>query len=117
MNFTHAWGGAVAITRDWEPYVIWDRTSGIGRLGGYAGDGVTMSYLSARALAAEITEREDESRSLHFVNRAIRQWEPEPLRYLAVNTLVELNGIADREERLTGRPSYLERIIAPTILR
>ena len=117
VKFTHAWGGAVAITRDWEPYVIWDRTRGIGRLGGYAGDGVTMSYLSARALAAEITERDDESRSLHFVNRAIRQWEPEPLRYLAVNTLVELNSIADYEERFTGRPSYLERIIAPTILR
>ena len=117
VQFTHAWGGAVAITRDWEPYAIWDKEKGFGRIGGYAGDGVTMSYLAARALAAEIIERDDESRLLHFVNRAIRQWEPEPLRYLAVNTLVELNGVADREERFTGRPSYLERIIAPMILR
>lgn len=117
IRFTHAWGGAVAITRDWEPYAIWDKKNQFGRIGGYAGDGVTMSYLASRALAAEISEHEDESRELHFVNRAIRQWEPEPLRYLAVNTLVELNGIADFEERVTGRPSYLERIIAPTILR
>lgn len=117
FRFTHAWGGAVAITRDWEPYVFWDRVSGRGALGGYAGDGVTMSYLAAKALAGEILDKQSEARNLHFVNRRVRNWEPEPLRYLAVNSLVKLSGISDREEAITGRPSILERVIAPVILR
>lgn len=117
VRFTHAWGGAVAITRDWEPYVIWDRTRAVGRLGGYAGDGVTMSYLAAKSLAAEITDSPSSLRELHFINRPIRPWEPEPLRYLAVNSLVKLSAMADREERVTGRPSVLNRVIAPVILR
>jgi glycine/D-amino acid oxidase-like deaminating enzyme len=116
-SFTHAWGGAVAITRNWEPYVQYNHTSGFGRLGGYAGDGVTMSYLSARILAHLITEKESEITQLHFVNRMIRKWEPEPLRYLGVNSLVKLSGIADKEEARTGRPSMVSRIIAPLILR
>jgi len=47
----------------------------------------------------------------------IRKWEPEPLRYLGVNSLVKLSGIADKEEARTGRPSMVSRIIAPLILR
>lgn len=117
IEFTHEWGGAVAITRDWEPYVHWNKASGLGRLGGYAGDGVTMSYLAAKILAAEILELDSDLRSLHFVNRAIRKWEPEPLRYLGVNTLVKLSSFADREERITGRASLLNRVIEPLILR
>ncbi|NCW35398.1 MAG: hypothetical protein EBV91_05550, partial [Actinobacteria bacterium] len=87
VKFTHSWGGAVAITRDWEPYVLWNKETGRARLGGYAGDGVTMSYLAANTLAHEILEIESRFRKLHFVNRPIRQWEPEPLRYLAINSL------------------------------
>ncbi|NDE71386.1 MAG: FAD-dependent oxidoreductase [Actinobacteria bacterium] len=117
VKFTHAWGGAVAITRDWEPYLIWDGKSGFGKIGGYAGDGVTMSYLAAKALVAEISESSSPLRDLHFINRTIKKWEPEPLRYIAVNSLVKLSGIADKEERLTGRPSLLNRVIAPLILR
>ena len=117
VKFTHSWGGAVAITRDWEPYVLWNKETGRARLGGYAGDGVTMSYLAANTLAHEILEIESRFRKLHFVNRPIRQWEPEPLRYLAINSLVKLSDIADAEERMTRRPSFLSRIIEPLILR
>ena len=117
VAFTHAWGGAVAITRNWEPYLQWDRMRGVGRLGGYAGDGVTMSYLAAKIMATLICDDRSELAELHFVNQKIRQWEPEPLRYIAVNSLVKLSGVADSEERLTGRPSVLNSIIAPLILR
>lgn len=116
-NFTHEWGGAVAITRDWEPYLIWDQQSRFGKIGGYAGDGVTMSYLAAKTLAHEMLECESSLRELHFINRKIRKWEPEPLRYIAVNSMVKLSAMADREEALTGRPSHLNRVIAPLILR
>jgi glycine/D-amino acid oxidase-like deaminating enzyme len=117
IAFTHAWGGAVAITRDWEPYVQFDASSGFGRLGGYAGDGVTMSFLASKILANLITANPDPVTQLHFVNRTIRKWEPEPLRYIAVNSLVKLSGVADKEEVKTTRPSVVSRIIAPLILR
>ena len=116
-KFTHEWGGAVAITRNWEPYVHFDAETGFGRLGGYAGDGVTMSYLASKILASLIESKSDPITELHFVNRKIRQWEPEPLRYLAVNSMVKLSGIADKEEGRTGRPSVVSKIIAPLILR
>ena len=116
-RFTHAWGGAVAITRNWEPYVRFDAETGFGRLGGYAGDGVTMSYLASKILAHLIESKSDPVTELHFVNRKIRQWEPEPLRYIAVNSMVKLSGIADKEESRSGRPSVVSRIIAPLILR
>ena len=95
----------------------WDRVSGFGRLGGYAGDGVSMSYLSAKILAQEILERPTELRTLHFVNRKIRKWEIEPIRYLGVNALMKLSGLADKEERITNRKSWIERVISPLILR
>ena len=110
IRFTHSWGGAVAITRDWEPFLIWNRREGIGKIGGYVGDGVTMSYLAAKTLAGEILEIDSPLRKLHFINRKIRKWEPEPLRYLGVNSLVKLSAIADREESLTGRASVVNRV-------
>ena len=116
-KFTHSWGGAVAITRNWEPYLQYDRKQGFGRLGGYAGDGVTMSYLSGKIMAAEILDRKLELRKLHFVNQPISKWEPEPLRYLAVNSLVQLSNLADFEESISDRPSLLNKVIEPLILR
>jgi hypothetical protein len=91
--------------------------SGFGRLGGYAGDGVTMSYLAAKILAHLIENSSHPITNLHFVNRRIRQWEPEPLRYIAVNSLVKLSGFADKEEKLSARPSVVSKIIAQLILR
>lgn len=116
-KFTHSWGGAVAITRNWEPYLQYDRKKGFGRLGGYAGDGVTMSYLAGKIMAAEVLDRKIELRKLHFVNQPIRNWEPEPIRYLAVNSLVQLSNLADLEESKSGKPSLLNKVIEPLILR
>ena len=116
-RFTHSWGGAVAITRNWEPYLQFDHKSGFGRLGGYAGDGVTMSHLAGKIMAAEILDKKLPVRNLHFVNQPIRKWELEPLRYLAVNSLVQLSNLADFEESRTGKPSLLNRVIEPLILR
>ena len=117
VKFTHSWGGPVAVTRNWEPYVQWNPRHGFGSLGGYAGDGVTMSYLAGKILSEEILDVGSELRELHFVNQRIRKWEPEPIRYLGVNALIKLSGIADIEERITGRASYLNRVIEPLILR
>ena len=109
LRFTHAWGGAVGITRDWAPYVQWNGRVAV--LGGYAGDGVTLSYLAANSVADLITRKNSERTQLPFVNSHIRNWEFEPLRWLGVNTAIRLSELADVEERITQRPSVIGKIV------
>jgi len=45
------------------------------------------------------------------------KWEPEPLRVIAVNAVVAASALADREERLTERPSRLMAAMARLGLR
>jgi glycine/D-amino acid oxidase-like deaminating enzyme len=111
FEFTHAWGGAVGVTRDWAPYV---RTrKGYGEMGGYAGDGVTISYLAAGAMADLITKEKSVRTSLPFVHWRNPRWEREPLRWLAVNGAIKLSALADKEEKITHRPSRIMKLLAP----
>jgi glycine/D-amino acid oxidase-like deaminating enzyme len=110
-KFTHRWGGAVSIPRDWHPYISWDKSSGIGRAGGYSGDGVTLSHLSGKTLAHLILEREDPITQLPHVNWQNPSWEPEPLRWMGVNGSVLATDLADREESLTHRPSLIAKTL------
>ncbi len=111
FEFTHEWGGAVGVTRDWAPYVR--RRNGYGEMGGYAGDGVTLSYLAAGAMADLITERSTVRAALPFVQWKNPRWEWEPFRWIAVNGVIRLSAMADREEKITGRPSRIMKIITP----
>lgn len=108
-SFTHAWGGAVAIKRDWAPYLIWN--GHFGAFGGYVGDGVTLSYLAANSMADLILEKKTIRASLPYVGWKSPQWEPEPLRWLGVNLGIKLSALADIEERITNRPSFLGKLI------
>ena len=109
VEFTHAWGGAVGVTRDWSPYVHWDGHKGA--LGGYAGDGVTLSYLAAHSLADLMSGKNSDRARLPYVQWRSKKWELEPLRWMGVNTAILLAELADVEERLTQRPSVLGKII------
>jgi glycine/D-amino acid oxidase-like deaminating enzyme len=113
-EFTHAWGGPLGITRDWHPSVGFDRRSGLGWAGGYAGDGVATTNLAGRTLSDLILERDTELVRLPWVGHISRSWEPEPLRWLGVNAGLKLAMLADRAEDRTGRPSrsgaLLERL-------
>ena len=111
VKFTHRWGGAVSIPRDWHPYISWDKTSGIGRAGGYSGDGVTLSHLAGKTLAHLILEREHPITTLPHVNWQNPMWEPEPLRWIGVNGSVLATDIADREESVTRRPSLIAKAL------
>jgi hypothetical protein len=76
-----------------------------------------MTYLAGKAMAAEVSDNQSEIRDLHFVNRRSRNWEIEPIRYLAINALVKLTNLSDVEERFTKKPSLINRIIEPVTLR
>ena len=107
VDFTHAWGGPLAIPRDWHSSVGFDRQSGLAWAGGYVGDGVATTNLAGRTLADLITGADSDLVRLPWVNHHSPQWEPEPLRWLGVNAGLWTMALADRSEARTGRPSRL----------
>ncbi len=100
---THRWGGPLGVPRDWYPSVGLDRVSGLAWAGGYVGDGVTTSNLAGQTLRDLILERDTELTQLAWVDHHGRDWEPEPLRWLAINAGLRLGAAADRREARTGR--------------
>jgi len=104
-RFTHEWGGAVGVPRDWFSSVGYDRGSGLAWAGGYVGDGVSTTNLAGRTLADLILGRDTDITRLPWVGHRSRQWEPEPLRWLGVNAGVLVMSSADRAEARTGRPA------------
>lgn len=105
VRFTHAWGGNLGIPRDWYPAVRLDPRTRIGFAGGYVGDGVALSNLSARALADLVLGRDTELVRLPYVGRRSPRWEIEPLRWLGVNAVTRIFASADRREATSGRPA------------
>ncbi len=114
-RFTHAWGGALGIPRDWVASVGLDRDTGTGWAGGYVGDGVATTNLAGRTLRDLVLERDTDLTRLPWVGHRSRRWEPEPLRWLGVNTGLRAMTFADIEERLTRRPSLVARAVAPLV--
>jgi glycine/D-amino acid oxidase-like deaminating enzyme len=114
-RFTHAWGGPLGIPRDWCPSVGLDRDSGLAWAGGYVGDGVSTTNLAGRTLRDLVLGRDSELLRLPWVQHRSRRWEPEPLRWLGVNAGLRAMALADQEERLTGRPSGIARLLSPLI--
>ena len=114
-KFEYRWGGAVALTRRWQAYLNFDQAASRAEIGGYVGDGVTLSYLVAKTLAEKMSKLK--TANLPFVDQRIGKWEPEPIRYLAVNAGFKATVIADYEEKITKKPSLLAAIIDPLINR
>ena len=109
VAITHRWGGVLGVPRDWFPSVGFDRQSGIGWAGGYVGEGVAASNLAGRTLAELITDTDSPRIDLPWVGHRSRNWEPEPIRWLAINGALRVMGMADRTEARWGRDSLLAR--------
>ncbi len=114
-RFTHAWGGALGVPRDWVASVGLDRATGLGWAGGYVGDGVGTTNLAGRTLRDLVLERDTGLTRLPWVGHRSPRWEPEPLRWLGVNAGLRAMTFADAEERLTGRPSLVARALSPLL--
>ncbi|MER7458236.1 FAD-dependent oxidoreductase [Micromonospora sp. NPDC126480] len=102
---THTWGGPLGVARDWAASVGLDRATGLAWAGGYVGDGVGTSNLAGRTLADLIRGEDSDLTALPWVNHRSPRWEPEPVRWLAVNTGLKIMQSADRAELRTSRPS------------
>jgi glycine/D-amino acid oxidase-like deaminating enzyme len=102
-----AWTGVFGVARDWAAAVHCDRDSGLCWAGGYAGEGVAAANLAARTLRDLILDRDTELARLPWVGHHARGWEPEPLRWLAVQTVYGAFRAADAIEDRTGRSSWV----------
>lgn len=94
----HAWSGVLGVPRDWCSTVGLDATTGLGWAGGYVGHGVATTNLAGRTLADLVTGRDTELTRLPWVGRRVRKWEPEPMRWLGVQTMYAAYRAADRQE-------------------
>jgi glycine/D-amino acid oxidase-like deaminating enzyme len=111
-RITHRWGGVLGVPRDWWPSVHHDPASGLARAGGYAGDGVALTNLAGRTLTDLITGEDSELTRLPWVGHRSPRFEPEPLRWLGVNTGLHLAAAIDERERRTGRSAaVLDRVM------
>ena len=102
---THRWGGPLALPRDWHPSVTIDRATRRIRAGGYVGDGVALAHLAGRTVAAAITGVDSADLALPIARHISRNWEPEPLRFIGINSALRLPLMADAIERRTRRPA------------
>ena len=109
---THSWGGPVGIPRDWYSSVGLDPSSGLAWAGGYVGDGVTTTNLAGRTLADLICAEETELTTLPWVQHRSPDWEPEPFRWLGVNTGLLATRWSDASERRRGKPSWVAEKMA-----
>lgn len=111
VRLDHAWCGVLGVPRDWCTTVGIDRHSGIAWAGGYVGLGVSTSNLSGRTLADLVLDRKTDLTALPWVNRTVRPWEPEPLRWLGIHSMYGLYRMADAQEARQGgtRTSWLAK--------
>lgn len=108
----HGWCGVLGVPRDWCATVGFDPATGLGHAGGYVGVGVSTSNLAGRTLADLALRRDTALTRLPWVNRPVRRWEPEPLRWIGVHALYAALNAGDRREARLGlaRTSTLARV-------
>lgn len=114
---THAWGGPLAVPRDWHPSVGLDPDTGTAWAGGYVGDGVATANLAGRTIADLVTGADSALTRLPWVNHRSPDWEPEPLRWAGITAARWATTWADRVEQRTGRPSRVADLLTPLLGR
>jgi glycine/D-amino acid oxidase-like deaminating enzyme len=117
VPIAHAWAGVLGVPRDWAASVAHDRATGLGWAGGYVGTGVTATNLAGRTLADLVLDRDTELTRLPWVGHRAKRWEPEPLRWTAVNAIYTAYRMADRFEASgsssrTAWPAHVADVVA-----
>jgi len=112
-RITHHWGGPLAVPRDWCMTTTYDRSTGLGFVGAFGGHGVTAANISGRTMRDLILGHSTDLTSLPWVGHHTRNWEPEPLRFIASRLIHRMLASADAYEDRTGKPAKRVRLVAP----
>jgi glycine/D-amino acid oxidase-like deaminating enzyme len=116
VPFERCWGGVVGIHRDWMPSFSFDRSTGLAKAAGYAGEGVAATNLAGRTLADLITGGGTALCELPMVQHEPRKWEPEPFRYLGVRYIQKAAARMEDKAVKSGKPpsgrSIAERLMS-----
>ncbi len=107
----HAWSGVLGVPRDWCMSLAADPDTGIAWAGGYVGEGVAAANLAGRTLRDLLLGQNSELTALAWVGRDPARWEPEPLRWAAIQAVYALYRRADQREQRRGRISPLARLV------
>jgi glycine/D-amino acid oxidase-like deaminating enzyme len=107
IPIAHAWSGVLGVPRDWCSTVDVDHVTGLGHAGGYTGHGVATTNLAGRTLRDLVLRRDTALTALPWVGWKVRRWEPEPLRWIAVQTMYRMYQAADAREARHGRASRI----------
>lgn len=113
---SHHWSGVYGLHRHTEPEVVYDRDTGLGHAGGYGGEGIALSNLAARSLAALVAGINRPETRLCWVDNASRRWEPEPLRFIGVRGVSAAATGADHYEHRTDRAAPLAQLALRAIV-
>jgi glycine/D-amino acid oxidase-like deaminating enzyme len=116
VRFTHAYGGAVAITGTFLPYVG-SLKDGILYGYGYNGHGVAPSHTVGRTLADLALERRSEHTELLFVNQRESSVPPEPLRFLGARLTTMLLERQDRRMDAGGAVGEMDPLMLRVVNR
>ncbi len=104
-HITHAWGGVMGVSRTLKPAVCFDTNTRFGWAGGFFGDGVGATNLAGRTMADLVLSRDTERSHALWVNPerekalSARLWEPEPIRWVGVQTRAKLMDWTDNAEK------------------
>lgn len=103
VQFSHAWGGPLGMSRDWMPSIWYEPATGIATARGYIGHGVAATNIAGRALADLITGQRSALTELPIVGHHSRDWEVEPFRWLGVRYTQQAFARIDERAERTGR--------------
>lgn len=102
LRFTFAYGGCIAITRNFTPHVG-HLGNGIYYAYGYCGNGITSSHTAAKALRDLILERDSAYAQLLFVGAHEPRFPVEPLAWAGAHLLSQTLAFQDRHPTLLAR--------------
>ncbi|MCI2974768.1 MAG: FAD-binding oxidoreductase [Ferrimicrobium sp.] len=95
VAFDDFWGGTLGVSRDWFPRMEVEANGGPIKVYGYAGDGVAMTNFMGRLVAQQLVSPTSLPPVSQVFRRPPRLWEPEPLRYLGINTGLAMTQFVD----------------------
>jgi len=100
---TEAWGGPIDVSPDRLPIIGATHGGRVHHAHGYSGNGVGPAHLAGRILAARVGGSDDPVGRLAIVDRAVRRFPPEPIRYVGARVvreaLIRRDEVSDRERR------------------